>query len=259
VTPTVRRSATNEDDESQVQPGEMVGLHSRVTDDVESPVVTTTEGFRQHRYEPPPSATTILLVRHGESEAALPDRPFALKDGHGDPRLHENGRKQAELVGERLKQYRFDAIYVTSLVRTHETAAPLASALGMTPIEVADLREVHFGDWEGGMLRMKAAANDPIYLRMMAEERWDIIPNAEPLDVFRTRLQQGLRTIVDAHPGGQVVAVVHGGVIGQLLSDAVGVTGFAFTGADNGSISELVIDGDVQRIRRFNDTAHLYG
>jgi 2,3-bisphosphoglycerate-dependent phosphoglycerate mutase len=226
---------------------------------VESLVVTTSEGFRQHRYEPPPSATTILLVRHGESEAALPDRPFALKDGHGNPRLHENGHQQAELVAERLKHQRFDAIYVTSLIRTHETAAPLASALGMTPIEVADLREVYFGDWEGGLLRAKAAANDPIYQRVQSEERWDIIPNAEPLDVFRARLQRGLRTIVDAHPGGQVVAVVHGGVIGQLLADAIGANGFAFTGADNGSISELVIDHAVQRIRRFNDTAHLHG
>jgi 2,3-bisphosphoglycerate-dependent phosphoglycerate mutase len=222
-------------------------------------VTSTTEGFRQHRYEPPPGATTILLVRHGESEAAHPDRPFALKDGHGDPALHPNGHRQAELIGERLKTQRVDAIYVTSLIRTHQTAAPLAKVLGITPIEIADLREVFLGDWEGGVLRAKAAANDPIWQRMHAEQRWDVIPNAEPLDVLRNRLQRGIRTIVDAHPGGQVVAVVHGGVIGQLLADAVGVSSFAFNGADNGSISELVVDGEVHRVRRFNDSAHLYG
>jgi 2,3-bisphosphoglycerate-dependent phosphoglycerate mutase len=221
--------------------------------------VTTTEGFRQHRYVPPSSATTVVLVRHGETEAAFPGRSFPLKDGHGDPGLHENGFRQAELVGERLKSQRVDAIYVTSLIRTHQTAAPLAKALGLTPFEVADLREVYFGDWEGGELRVRAAASDPTYLRMQAAQRWDVLPGSEPLEDFRARLQRGLRTIVDAHPGGHVVAVVHGGVIGQLLVDAVGISGFAFTGADNGSISELVVDGDMQRIRRFNDTAHLYG
>jgi probable phosphoglycerate mutase len=68
-----------------------------------------------------------------------------------------------------------------------------------------------------------------------------------------------LRTIVDAHPGGRVVVVVHGGVIGQLMATAAGSSPFAFNGSDNASISELVVDGDRQIVRRFNDTAHLYG
>jgi probable phosphoglycerate mutase len=217
------------------------------------------EGFRQHRFEPPAGATTVILVRHGESAAARPDEPFPLVDGHGDPPLHENGLRQADLVGERLKTQRIDAIYVTTLQRTAQTAAPLAAALGLTPVVVADLREVHLGDWEGGLLRVKAAANDPVYERMHAEQRWDVIPNAEPLATFVERTQRGLRTIVDAHPGGRVVAVVHGGVIGCLLAHASGATSFAFNGSDNASISELVVDGDRQVVRRFNDSAHLYG
>ena len=51
---------------------------------------------------PPPGATTVLLVRHGESAPAHPDRPFALRDGHGDPALDPVGVHQAELLGERL-------------------------------------------------------------------------------------------------------------------------------------------------------------
>ena len=223
--------------------------------------MTTTppEGFRQHRFEPPTTATTVILVRHGESAAARPDEPFALVDGHGDPPLHENGQRQAVLVGERLKSQRIDAIYVTTLQRTSQTAAPLAAALGLTPVVVADLREVHLGDWEGGLLRVKAAANDPVYEQMHTEQRWEVIPNAEPLATFVERTQRGLRTIVDAHPGGRVVAVVHGGVIGCLLAHASGATSFAFNGSDNASISELVVDGDRQVVRRFNDSAHLYG
>src|SRR4051812_16780616 len=102
--------------------------------------VTTTppEGHRQHRFVPPPGATTILLVRHGESAPAHPDRPFPLVDGHGDPELDPNGVAQAELLAERLQHEPIDAIYVTTLQRTHQTAAPLAAKLGLTPVVEPD-------------------------------------------------------------------------------------------------------------------------
>lgn len=217
------------------------------------------EGFRQRRYVAPATATTVLLVRHGESAAAQLDESFPMKDGHGDPPLHEHGHEQAQQVAERLRHERIDAIYVTTLQRTHQTAAPLAAALGLTTTVVPDLREVHLGDWEGGLFRVKAAANDPLFERMHAEQRWDVIPGAEPAHDFRARTQRGLRTIVAAHPGGRVVAVVHGGVIGDLMAVASGGNGFAFNSSDNASIGELVVDGERQVVRRFNDTAHLYG
>ena len=216
------------------------------------------EGVRQERYAPPPGATTVLLVRHGESEAAHPDRPFPLVDGHGDPALHPNGRAQAERVGARLAQERVDAIYVTSLRRTHQTAAPLAAALGLVPIVEAGLREVHLGEWEGGMFRFHMAAGHPAALQMRAEQRWDAVPGGEPAAVFQERTQSAFLRIVAAHPGGRVVAVVHGGVIGQLLHHASGSQPFAFLGAENTSISEIVVTAEGQQIvRRFNDASHL--
>jgi probable phosphoglycerate mutase len=216
-----------------------------------------TEGFRQHRFAAPPGATTVLLVRHGESAPAIPDQPFALLDGHGDPELDPVGVDQAERVGERLAKERVDAIYVTTLRRTHETAAPLAGRLGMTPVVEPELREVFLGEWEGGALRMKAAAGDPIFEQIFKQERWDVIPGAEPLDDFEARTQRGLQRIVDAHPDGRVVVVVHGGVIGQLLHHVTGSRRFAFAGADNGSISEIVVTRERSVLRRYNDTSHL--
>jgi probable phosphoglycerate mutase len=219
--------------------------------------MTPPEGFRQHKFAPPPGATTVLLVRHGESAPAIPDEPFPLVDGHGDPPLHPEGRAQAERVATRLGNEAIDAIYVTTLQRTHQTAAPLAAALDITPTVEPDLREVFLGEWEGGLLRAKAAASDPLFARILGEERWDVIPGAEPADVFEARVVAGLRRIAAAHPDGVAVAVVHGGVIGQLLATASGSRPFAFSGADNGSISEIVVDGDRLVVRRFNDCAHL--
>ncbi len=67
-----------------------------------------------------------------------------------------------------------------------------------------------------------------------------------------------MNRIVAAHPGQRVAVFSHGGVIGELMSQAVGGgRGFAFVGADNGSISHLVAANGRWIVRRFNDTSHL--
>jgi 2,3-bisphosphoglycerate-dependent phosphoglycerate mutase len=213
--------------------------------------------YPQARFERPEGATEILLVRHGESQPAKPEKPFPLVDGHGDPELSEQGRKQAVLLGERLRRLPIDAVYVTKLRRTRETAAPLCRHLSMNPILEPNLHEVFLGDWEGGLFRIKAAENHPIFVQMMHLERWDIIPGAESGDVFKDRIQRGLRNIASTHPDQLVVAVVHGGVIGQIIAHATGARPFSFLGADNASISHIVIHEGMVRVRRFNDASHL--
>lgn len=213
--------------------------------------------YRQTRFVRPPGATEILLVRHGESRAASPDNPFPMIDGQGDPELHENGRNQAVLVGERLKNHSVDAIYCTNLCRTAQTAAPLCKHLGMEAKVEADLREVHLGDWEGGILRIKAHENDPLYQKMYSEETWDVIPGAESREQLHQRVMRGLNRIASNHVDQLVVAVLHGGVIGHILAHATQSRPFAFNGADNGSISHIVMVQERIMVRRFNDTSHL--
>lgn len=217
---------------------------------------TPTE-YRQHRFAPPPGATQLLLVRHGESRAAVPDNPFPLVNGQGNPELAPQGREQAVRVGERLRHLPVAAIYVTNLIRTHETAAPLAAHLGLTPIEEADLREVHLGEWEGGVLRFKAHHNDPVYQQMHAEQRWDVIPGAESRDQLQARVGPALERIRHRHPDQLVVAVVHGGIVGHVLAHASGASPFAFNGCDNGSISQVVISEEGIKVRCYNETSHL--
>ena len=213
--------------------------------------------YRQTRFRPPPGATDILVIRHGESEAAYMDKPFPLVDGHADPELSETGRKQAELLAERLAKTSLDAIYVTSLRRTAQTAAPLAGRLGLTPKVEPDLREVNLGEWEAGRFRKMVAENHPIAERMWAEERWDVIPGAEPGAVFAARTSRAIKRIAAAHPDQRVAVIVHGGVIAALLAMTTGSRPFAFLGADNASISRLVITPGRWILRVYNDTAHL--
>jgi 2,3-bisphosphoglycerate-dependent phosphoglycerate mutase len=215
------------------------------------------EGHRQIRFQRPAGATQILLVRHGESAALVEGTSLPERDGQGDPDLHPEGRQQAERIGERLAHDDIAAIYVSTLRRTAQTAAPLARRLGLEPTVEADLREVHLGEWEGGAFRRHAIEGHPIVAQIFEEQRWDVIPGAEDADEFASRLARAIGRIAAAHPDQCVAAFSHGAAIGQILATASGSAPFAFTGADNGSISEIVVQGERWTVRRYNDTAHL--
>ena len=221
--------------------------------------MTKTRQFRQTRFTPPPGSCEILLVRHGESTPHVEGESFRLVDGHGDPPLAPEGEQQAVLAAQRLIDTgeQISAVYVTTLQRTKQTAAPLLAQLGQEPIVEADLREVFLGDWEGGEFRRRVVDGDPLVQVMNAEQRWDVIPGGEPAHQFENRVRRAIGRIAEAHPDQLVVAVVHGGVIGQVMNIAGGTKGFGFSGADNASISHVVIERDRWVIRCFNDTSHL--
>jgi probable phosphoglycerate mutase len=216
-----------------------------------------TREYRQHVYRPPAGAADILLIRHGESQPARPGVSFPLKDGHGDPALHPEGERQAVAVAERLKSLPIAAIYVTTLQRTHQTAAPLVAHLGLTPRVEPDLREVFLGEWDGGLYRIKVVEGDPVYLRAKERQDWSEIPGAESNAIVQARVRAALLRIAAAHPDELVAVFAHGGVIGAAIALATGAQNFAFLGAANGSISRMVIRGEEITVRGFNDVAHL--
>ena len=65
----------------------------------------------------------VIVSRHGE-KATTPAN---------DPPLTEAGKKRAELLASMLVDSGVDAIYVTELQRTQQTAAPLASRIHIKP------------------------------------------------------------------------------------------------------------------------------
>ena len=216
-----------------------------------------TREYRQFRFSAPPGATDILLVRHGESAPARIDEPAPLVDGQSDPELDARGHEEAERVAGRLEREEVSAIYITNLRRTAQTAAPLASRLGIEPRVEPDLREIHLGEWEGATFRRRMTENDPLARRVIEEQRWDIIPGAETTDAFLKRVRQGIERIAAAHTDQRVVVFTHGGVIATVIHLATDCAPFAFLGADNASITHLVVMRERWLVRRFNDTGHL--
>jgi len=213
----------------------------------------------QQPFSLPEGATEVVLVRHGASEVALPGARFPLVDGRGDPNLSEDGYEQARAIATQLATEGVARLFVTPLKRTHQTAAPLAEATGLEPIVVDELAEVRLGEWEGGEYRVRMAQGDPIVRQMFQQERWDVIPGGETFDSLGRRVRAGIEKIVElTGPDAVAVAILHGGVIGEVCRQATDSRPFAFVHSDNGSVSRLVIRASGRwLLRSFNEVSHL--
>ena len=214
--------------------------------------------YPQRGFTSPPGSTQVTLVRHGQSQAHEPGTTFPMIDGQGNPPLTELGHAQAAAVGERLKTERFDALYASTMVRTQQTAAPLAAALDVEVRIESELREVCVGDWEGGIFREKVHENThPAVADFFKTGDYGSLPGGESNASLTDRTVAALERIHAAHPDEHVAVFVHGGVIGALLSRATGGTMAGTAGADNGSIHRLSITSGRWFLRAFNDTNHL--
>lgn len=207
----------------------------------------------------PDGAVEVILARHGSVEHRPSDRllePDGVIGAHSDPDLSELGRRQAIALTHRLRGITARALFVTPLARTQQTAAPLADELALEPVVEPDLREVYLGDWEGMFGRPDQG---PMIRRMLELGRWDVIPNAEPMEQLSQRVHDALERVAGAGaPGGTVVAVVHGGIVAEACRQVTGSRPFAFLHAENASITRLVrFDGGRWELHGFNDVAHL--
>ncbi|MEO0032556.1 MAG: hypothetical protein RIS94_2314, partial [Pseudomonadota bacterium] len=125
-------------------------------------------------------------------------------------------------------------------------------------IVVEDLREVHLGDFEHTFYD-HAEARHPAILRMVTDESWEAIPNAEQGPDFAARVRRGMDELLAALAPGETAALfTHAGTIGEICRQATGSRAFAFMGVENASISRLVILADgTWKLRTFNEVAHL--
>ena len=87
----------------------------------------------------------LLLIRHAETTA---NAQRLLDTAPRGTDLSERGRIQAEELVEALADVPLEAIYVSDLVRTQQTAAPLAAARGLVPLVRPGVREIQAGEYE---------------------------------------------------------------------------------------------------------------
>jgi probable phosphoglycerate mutase len=176
--------------------------------------------------------TTILLARHGETDWNAERRV----QGHSDTPLNETGRAQARALGDELAEEPFDAVYSSDLLRAHETARIVAQRRGLEVTAIRDLRERHFGTWEG-------LTDDEILVRF-PEAHSGAWGDGETRDEMAQRVFDALQRIAETHPSGRVLVVSHGGPLRAVLTHC-GVDGVGRI--DNCHVVRIEVDGRVIR------------
>jgi probable phosphoglycerate mutase len=165
----------------------------------------------------PPSLTTLLLVRHGNTATTgklLPGRAPGLH-------LAETGLRQAERAGERIAELkRVDALYMSPLERARETAAAIAKATGVKPKVDRGLLECDFGDWTGAEL--KALMKLPEWRTVQRAPSTFRFPNGESFTEMQVRMVTTLDRLRARHPGGTIVCVSHADPIKAAMAHALG-------------------------------------
>jgi probable phosphoglycerate mutase len=194
----------------------------------------------------------ILLVRH-----ALPVRVEEGEGGEGlaDPTLAPLGLQQVEALTAWLGDERVDAIYSSPMRRARETAAPLATRLGLD-IEIDDdLVEYDQGTFYVPIEELKSSG-DPRWQAFLDGEFTDGID----IPGFRKRVVTALERIVAANPRRRVVVVCHGGVVNAYVTHILGIAApFPFQVAYT-SISRVLAASTGQRnVSSVNESGHVRG
>jgi broad specificity phosphatase PhoE len=202
------------------------------------------------------STTRVYLVRHGATALTAEDR-FSGAIGVD---LSDEGRRQVQLLAERLSGEDIEAVYCSPLSRTLETAVILANPHGLTPKPEDGLREISHGRWEG-------------MSRREVEERFSDEYAAWEMDPFTVAPEGGesgvavlaralpvIRAIVSRHDGQSVLVVSHKATIRLMISSLLGFDPRGFRDRLDQSPACLNVlefrDAVRVRLMLFNDVAH---
>ena len=193
----------------------------------------------------------LLLIRHGENDYTKTHKLAGRLPG---VHLNEQGQKQAQALGEALKDVPLKAIYSSPLDRAMETATPIASVRGLEIIPEPDLMEVNVGKWQGKSLKVlrlmkvwKIVQNSPSRFRF---------PEGESFPEMQTRIASALERIAQKHnkPQDIVAVVFHADPLKMAVSHFLGLPldHFQRLGCDTGSLSALYVNESGANLLKLN-------
>jgi probable phosphoglycerate mutase len=197
--------------------------------------------------------TTLLLVRHGHTDAAGKRLTGRAPGVH----LNELGRRQAERLVERLDGVRIDAIVSSPLERCRETAAPLAKARGRAVDVGRAWIEVGYGEWTGRSISQLRRTK--LWRRVMLAPSNVRFPGGESLLEVQGRAVDASLDIAARHARGTIVVVSHADVIRLLVAHLAGMHAdhLQRLSIDTASITAVSISDGFPRLLTLNDTDDL--
>lgn len=199
----------------------------------------------------------LVVVRHG----ATANNVRARYTGQSDVPLSSLGEGQAAALANRLRGERFDAIVTSDLRRARGTAEVIAAYHNLPLVEDVALREISMGAWEG-LTHAEVRERFPDESAAWeADALRNAPPGGETLIAFGERVDTALKRWYARYAEGSVLWVTHGGLIGVLLCQALGMSldrRWQFR-RDNAAIHKLAIGDGWAILTKLNDTAHLEG
>lgn len=194
--------------------------------------------------------TTLILVRHGQTDWNI-NRRF---QGSSDIALNTQGLAEAELLANRIKEERFDAVYSSDLARAMSTAQRITTQdITAEP----RLREIGFGLWEGLTIQEIKEQYPEEFAAWRRQEAGP--PEGETIHQVAERVKTFIAHLRRHHSHDRVLVVSHGGTIGVLICLLLGLSPeqvWLFR-LNNTSISEVGIYEFGNVLLRLNDTCHL--
>ncbi len=167
---------------------------------------------------PNPVQTRICFIRHGETDWNVEKRI----QGHTDIDLNETGRSQALAMAFNAAHHRFHAIYSSDLARAKETAQVLAQREEHEVKLLPQLRERHYGIFQGITAAQGAERHPAAYAHYTARDLDYAFETGESLRGFAERVAEGVDWLVRHHSGQTIAAVSHAGVLNILYRRATG-------------------------------------
>jgi len=162
-----------------------------------------------------PKVRTLVFLRHGETTGQSSIRYY----GATDVPLSAVGREQMLRAAPVIAAYGVQKVYTSALCRTREAATLAAPAVPAIPI--AELNEVHFGDWEGLTREEIQRLHPEAYAQWTARTQDFCYPNGESLPAFRARVEAAVARILDDE-AMSVLVIAHRGVIVRALAYLLG-------------------------------------
>ncbi|MDH5528156.1 MAG: histidine phosphatase family protein [Nitrospirota bacterium] len=161
--------------------------------------------------------STLFLIRHGQSEGA------GTLSGHSDPPLSAAGHLQAVDASRALERVPLVAVYSSDLARARDTARAVAAPHTLSEQLESDLRERHFGAWEGMRAAELHAADPDAVTRLWSDPEF-APPQGEAFAAVVRRVNRARHAITRRHAGFPVVLVTHAGVLRAVLADLLGLS-----------------------------------
>lgn len=197
----------------------------------------------------------LCLVRHGETAWNAEGRV----QGQLDIPLSATGFAQARAVAAALAGESFDAVYSSDLVRVRETARPTATLLGKEVLLSKELRERHYGEFQGITYAEAKERMPQDYARFREKDLDFDFRTGESLLDFSRRCLSFMENLIEKERGRSLLVFTHGGVLEMVYRHATG-RGLA-TPRDfeipNAALNRLELDGAAWRVLAWADIRHL--